>query len=269
MKVGAIQEVLRKLGTRPSKRWGQHFLLHEDAAEAIVAFAELQPGEVVLEVGPGLGMLTGPLLKRTKNVVAVERDGRLAEYLREQHPDAELVVGDVLRVSLPHFDKVVSNLPFEISSPFLERLLETPFQRAVLTLQREFAERLVAGPGTKAYSRLSAKVYYGAVAELGWTIPPSAFWPPPEVDAAVVRLDARPPPFPVEHDKYVRVVDALFQHRRKTARNALRLAVADLGLEEGEIEGRLEGDPLAGKRADEMRPEEMAGLTRSLFPSKP
>jgi 16S rRNA (adenine1518-N6/adenine1519-N6)-dimethyltransferase len=268
MKARAIQEILRKLGTRPSKRWGQHFLLREDTADAVVAFAEIQPGEAVLEVGPGLGMLTGRLLKHTRNVVAVEKDPRLSEYLREQFPHAELVVGDVLRVTLPRFEKVVSNLPFEISSPFLGRLLETPFQRAVLTLQREFAERLVAGPGTKAYSRLSVKVHYRAVAELGWIIPPSAFWPRPEVEAAVVRLDARPPPFPVEHEAYVRVVDALFLHRRKTARNALRLAVADLGLNEGEMEALLEGDPLGGKRADEMRPEEMAALTRRLFPSK-
>ncbi|MFQ6012106.1 MAG: 16S rRNA (adenine(1518)-N(6)/adenine(1519)-N(6))-dimethyltransferase RsmA [Thermoplasmata archaeon] len=268
MKAGEIKEILRELGTRPSRRWGQHFLLHEEVAQGIVALADIHPGESVLEVGPGLGILTEPLLRQTEKVVAVEKDPHLAAFLRDRFPGLELVVGDVLRVPLPPFEKVVSNLPFEISSPFLERLLDATFQRAVLTLQREFAERLVGGPGTKAYSRLSVKVHYRAEARIRQTIPPSAFWPSPEVEAAVVQMDGRPPPFPVERDPYFRVVDALFLHRRKMALNALRLAGPALGLGEKALEEAMAGSPLATKRADEMRPEEMAALTRRLFPSK-
>ncbi|MEE9268298.1 MAG: 16S rRNA (adenine(1518)-N(6)/adenine(1519)-N(6))-dimethyltransferase RsmA [Thermoplasmata archaeon] len=268
MKAGQIQEILSELGTRPSKRWGQHFLLSSAAAEEIVALGEIQAGETVLEVGPGVGILTAPLLDRTRNLIAVEKDPLLAKYLRKRFPQLELLIGDVLRVTLPPYEKVVSNLPFEISSPFLGRLLDIPFERAVLTLQREFAERVVAEPGTRAYSRLSVKIHYRAEARVRWTIPRSAFWPAPEVDAAVVQIDARDPPFPVDRDAYFRVVDALFMHRRKTALNALRLAAPSLGRPEGAIEEALQGDPLARQRADGMQPEEMAGLTRRLFPSK-
>ncbi|MFQ5986243.1 MAG: 16S rRNA (adenine(1518)-N(6)/adenine(1519)-N(6))-dimethyltransferase RsmA [Thermoplasmata archaeon] len=269
MKAGQIRTILRELGTRPSKRLGQHFLLLEDVAEEIVAMADLPSKEAVLEVGPGLGILTEPLLRRTRNLVAVEKDPLLAEYLKKRFPRLDLLVGDVLRVPLPPYEQVVSNLPFEISSPFLERVLLAPFRRAVLTLQREFAERLVAEPGVKAYSRLSVKVYHRATAQLRRTISPSAFWPPPEVEAAVVQIDARDPPFKIEREAYFRVVDALFAHRRKTALNALRLAARSLKRSEKEIEEVLRGDPLAKKRADEMRPEEMAALTRRLHPSKP
>ncbi|MFQ5919471.1 MAG: 16S rRNA (adenine(1518)-N(6)/adenine(1519)-N(6))-dimethyltransferase RsmA [Thermoplasmata archaeon] len=268
MKAREIREILRGLGTRPSKRWGQHFLLSEVVADAIVALGEIQAEEVVLEVGPGLGILTKPLLQRTRNLVAVEKDPRLAEYLRERFPSLDLVVGDVLQLDLPRFDKVVSNLPFEISSPFLGRLLDVPFDRGVLTVQKEFAERLVAKPRTKAYSRLAVKVHYRARARVRRTLPRDAFWPAPEVEAAVVQVDTRDPPFSVDREAYFRVVDALFLHRRKMARNALRLSASALGRTEAAIEEALQGDPLGRKRADGIGPEEMAALTQRIFPSK-
>lgn len=268
MKAGQIREILRQLGTRPSKRWGQHFLLSEVVAEEIVDSGEIETEEAVLEVGPGLGILTEALLQRTRNLVAVEKDPLLADYLRKRFPRLELMIGDVLRVALPRYDKVVSNLPFEISSPFLARLLDAPFQRAVLTVQSEFAERMVAEPGTKAYSRLAVKLHYQAKAQVRRTIPRSAFWPAPEVEAAVVQIDTRDPPFPVDRQAYFRVVDALFLHRRKMALNALRLSASALGRPEPAIEEALRGDPLARKRPDGMLPEEMAALTRLIFPSK-
>ena len=269
MKAGQIQGILRELGTRPSKRLGQHFLLSEDLAEDIVSFAAIGNEDAVLEVGPGLGMLTGPLLRRTANLVVVERDPVLAAYLQRRFPGLEIVVGDVLRVHLPPLTKVVSNLPFEISSPFLGRLLEVPFGRAVLTLQKEFADRLVAPPRTKAYSRLTVKVHYRARAQVKRSIPRSAFWPEPDVDAATVLLEARDPPFAVDRDAYFRVVDALFLHRRKTALNALRLSASTLGRSEAALERALQGEPLARERADGMEPEEMARLTLRILPSKP
>lgn len=268
MKAGQIQEILREMGIRPSKRWGQHFLLSEAVAEEIVALGEIETEETVLEVGPGLGILTEALLQRTQNLLAVEKDPLLADYVRKRFPHLELLVGDVLQVALPRYDKVVSNLPFEISSPFLGRLLAAPFQRAVLTVQREFAERMVAGPGTKAYSRLAVKLHYRARAQMRRTIPRSAFWPAPEVDAAVVQIDTRDPPFLVDREAYFRVVDALFLHRRKMALNALRLSASSLGRPEAAIEKALRGDPRARKRADGMLPEEMAEVTRRIFPSK-
>lgn len=268
MKAKAVQEALRNLGTLPSKALGQHFLLREDLAEAIVEYAEIEPGERVLEVGPGLGVLTERLLRRTPRVVAVELDTRLAEALRTRLPQLELIQGDVLRVPLPPFEKVVSNLPFEISSAFVDRLLPLPFRRAVLTFQKEFAERLVADAGSKAYSRLSVKVYYRSRARIRRTVPPSAFWPSPEVAAAVVQLDARPPPFDADPGRFYGVVDALFLHRRKTAANALRLSRQWLGLSSEDLEAGLRDSPFATRRPEQLRPEDMAELAKQLYASK-
>lgn len=266
MKADKVRERLRELGTRPAKRLGQHFLLQEDLVRRMVAWADIRREETVLEVGPGLGVLTASLLEAADRVVAVELDPRLAAHLRERFPDLSLIEGDVLEVDLPPFERVVSNLPFEISSPFLLKLLERPFRRAVLTVQREFAHRMVASPGTRDYSRLTVKVYARCEAQVLTRVPRSAFWPRPRVEAATVRLDPRPPSFPVD-EGFHRVVDALFAHRRKQARNALKLA-PDLALSAEEVEAALEGTEWASRRAGEMTPEEMAALARHLDAAK-
>ncbi|MFQ5838010.1 MAG: 16S rRNA (adenine(1518)-N(6)/adenine(1519)-N(6))-dimethyltransferase RsmA [Thermoplasmata archaeon] len=259
---------LLEAGVRPSKRLGQHFLLMEELAHRMVEYASIQRGEVVLEVGPGLGVLTEALLRRADRVVAIEVDPRLSAYLSRRFPDLELVEGDVLHADLPPFDRVVSNLPYEISSPFTFKLLDTSFKRAVLTYQREFAERMVAGHGTKTYSRVSVKVYYRCLARILETVPRSAFWPQPKVDSAVVQIDTRPPPFQVDEAGFQRVVDALFAHRRKTALNALLHSWQRLAPSRDQLKAVLVGTPFASKRAEEMSPEEMAELSSLLFPPK-
>jgi 16S rRNA (adenine1518-N6/adenine1519-N6)-dimethyltransferase len=267
MKASEVRARLREAGVRPSRKLGQHFLLWEDLAHRMVEYADIRPEETVLEVGPGLGMLTEALLRRTDRVVAVEVDPRLCSYLRRRFAGLELLEGDILRIDLPPFDKVVSNLPYEISSPFTFRLLELPFKRAVITYQREFADRLVAPPGSRSYSRLSVKAYYRCTATIVETVPRTAFWPRPEVDSAVVQLDARPPPFRVDEASFHRVVDALFSHRRKTALNALLLGLGGLVAEE-RIRVSLQATGLTSRRAEEITPEEMADLTNHLFPPK-
>jgi 16S rRNA (adenine1518-N6/adenine1519-N6)-dimethyltransferase len=268
MKASEVRTKLREAGVRPSKRMGQHFLLEEDLAHRMVEYAGIRPGEVVLEVGPGLGTLTDALLRRAERLVAVEKDPRLCDYLRRRFPELELLQADVLHIKLPPFDRVVSNLPYEISSPFTFKLLKASFKRAVITYQREFAERLVAQPGTKAYSRLSVKVRYRCRARMLELVSPSAFWPQPEVESAIVQLDSIPPPFEVDPERYGLVVDALFAHRRKTAMNALLHSWRDLASSKEGLRVLLRETPLASKRADEMTPVEMAELTNLLVPPK-
>lgn len=267
MRVSEVKAALQEAGIRPSKRLGQHFLLREEMAHRMVECADIRPGDTVLEVGPGLGILTEALLQKADRVVAVEVDPRLCAYLRRRFPRLALLEGDVLKVELPAFDRVVSNLPFEISSAFTFRLLNLPFKRAVLTYQREFAERLVAAPGTSAYSRLSVKVCYRCRASILESVSRTAFWPRPKVDSAVVQLDPRPPPFRVDEEGFERVVDALFAHRRKTALNALLLGLKGVVAPE-RIHEALGQTDLGSARAQDMTPEQMAQLSNMIFPRK-
>lgn len=261
-----VRERLREIGVRPSRRLGQHFLLGEDVARRIVEAAGIRSGETVLEVGPGLGILTGELLGTGGHVVAVEKDPRLCAYLRQRFHELNLLEGDVLNVDLPPFDRVVSNLPYEISSPFTFLLLSKAFERAVLTYQLEFAQRLVATTGSKHYSRLSVRTYYHCSTQLLEVIPRSAFWPTPEVDSAVVSLDPKPPPFEVDPDAFRRVTDALFSHRRKKVVNAVTSQWKSLAIPEDVLKELVEATPFASRRPQEMSPEEIAELTKGLTP---
>jgi len=211
-------------GVVPRKSRGQNFLTDERVADRHVSFADIRPGESVLEVGPGLGILTDRLLEASDSVTAIEVDPKLAEYMRNRHGERlRLLEGDALEMEFPPFDVFVSNLPYSISTPIIFKLLEYPFRRAVVMLQKEFAERMVAQRGELDYSRLSVNVYYRAECRLLETVPASRFKPRPKVDSALVEIVPRPSPFPVQdEDMFLEVVDRCFQHRRKKIRTALR-----------------------------------------------
>lgn len=217
--------VLRKYGIRPSKRAGQHHVIDPSLLERIVGYAAISKKDEVLEIGAGIGNLTRLLAERARKVIAVERDGRFVKILRERlrsYPNAKIVHDDVLQLKLPKFDKVVANLPYGISSDVTFMLLDYDFELAVLMYQWEFAERLIASPGSNDYGRLTVNVYYRADVEMLEKVLPSAFLPKPKVFSAVVRLRPREPPFKVTDEKiFFDVVRALFQHRRQKVRNAL------------------------------------------------
>jgi len=217
--------LLRKYRIRPSKRAGQQHVIDLGLLGRMVSYAEVSTEDEVLEIGAGIGNLTRLLAERARKVIAVERDGRFIKILREQlkgRPNVKIVHGDILRIELPKFNKVVANLPYGISSEVTFRLLEHDFELAVLMYQWEFAERLIARPGSNDYGRLTVNVYYRAEVELLEKVLPSAFLPQPKVFSAVVRLRPRKPPFKVVDERvFFDVVRALFQHRRQKVRNAL------------------------------------------------
>jgi len=217
--------LLRKYRIRLSKRAGQQHVIDIGLLGRMVSYAEVSSEDEVLEIGAGIGNLTRLLAERARKVIAVERDGRFIKILREQlrgRPNVKIVHGDVLRIELPKFNKVVANLPYGISSDVTFRLLEHDFELAVLMYQWEFAERLIARPGSTDYGRLTVNVYYRAEVELLEKVLPSAFLPQPKVFSAVVRLRPRKPPFKVVNERmFFDVVRALFQHRRQKVRNAL------------------------------------------------
>ena len=231
-------------GTRPArppalKRFGQHFL---EAAwvSKLVACIRPAPGDVFLEIGAGTGQLTMPLAAAGAEVVAVEKDRRLAARLRDvAPPSVRVVLGDVLGQDLADLVagvrpararrpiRVAGNLPYNVSTPILRRLVETHhrhacFADATLMLQREVADRVVGRPGSRDYGPLAILTRAAAHAERVLALPPGAFRPPPRVHSAIVSLRFRPSPAPVaDRALFERLVRTLFTQRRKTVLNAL------------------------------------------------
>jgi len=264
-----VRGELRRLGVRASRGLGQHFLVDERVARRQVDRALIRSDETVLEIGPGLGILTRILAIRAKRVIAIEKDRRLADALQGIGDRIEVLRGDALRVEWPEFDVMVSNLPYRISSPITFALLEHPFDRAVLMFQREFAERLVARPGTKAYSRLTVNAAHRAAGEILERVPRSAFQPQPRVDSAVVRLVRRTPGYNVaDEGTFHAVVDACFVHRRKTIGNALGLEWRRFAPERASWRESLRSLPFLDQRAETLAPEEFATLANAVTRAK-
>ncbi|MGI0131972.1 MAG: 16S rRNA (adenine(1518)-N(6)/adenine(1519)-N(6))-dimethyltransferase RsmA [Thermoplasmata archaeon] len=225
-----VARTLRALGVTPAKARGQSFLTDAYVADAEAALTAAKPGETVLEIGGGLGILTAALLRRgTGPLIVIEKDPRLAAHLKERFRDRVRVVeGDALDVDLPPARVVVGNLPFSVAAPILLRLLPLRIPTIVLLLQREVAERLAAGPGTKVYGRLTILARaYGDV-ELFRSVPSSSFYPVPAVDGRLVVLRAHPGDLPVRSvPRLQQVVRDLFRSRRKQLGNLLPSVTPD------------------------------------------
>ncbi|MCM2466453.1 16S rRNA (adenine(1518)-N(6)/adenine(1519)-N(6))-dimethyltransferase RsmA [Methanoculleus oceani] len=206
----------------------QHFLVDRRAVEKIAGFVDVS-GRRVLEIGPGEGILTRALLDRGAEVIAVEIDPALVEELEIVFADEiaegrlEIVRGDAKKVDIPPFDIVVANLPYSVSSKITFRLLEIGFEVAVLMYQKEFAQRMIAPPGTANVGRLSVMVQTYASVKPLLDLGPGSFRPRPQVRSWVVRITPHEPPYPIADRKvYADVVRVLFSHRRKTVRKGLR-----------------------------------------------
>jgi 16S rRNA (adenine1518-N6/adenine1519-N6)-dimethyltransferase len=250
------------LDLRPTKRWGQNFVVDPNTVRRIVRAADLEPSDVVVEVGPGLGSLTLGLLPAVAAVVAVEIDPRLAAALpatAQRYAPAVagrlvVVTADALKVSdLPRRPTVfVANLPYNVGVPVLLRLLEVlPSLRSGLVMvQAEVADRLAAAPGSRVYGVPSVKAaWYGEVTRAG-RVPRSVFWPVPNVDSGLVSLVRRPPPeTTATRGQVFAVVDAAFAQRRKSLRSSLAVwaggpAAAESALRRADVDPKLRGERL-------------------------
>ena len=223
--------LLRRHSIRPLKRLGQHFLVEPRALSQVVSAAELGGTETVLEVGAGLGSLTRALAAKARRVIAVEIDRRLLPPLREvlEGLDAvEIVIGDILEIDLestigsdPYL--VVANIPYNITSALIRHFLESEIapQRLVLTVQREVAQRVIAGPGQMSLLALGVRVY--GTPSLRARIPARAFYPRPQVDSAVLRVDVHDQPGLAGEllEPVFRLARAGFGQRRKMLKNTL------------------------------------------------
>jgi 16S rRNA (adenine1518-N6/adenine1519-N6)-dimethyltransferase len=236
------------------KKKGQHFLVDRSVLERIAQYAELCKEDRVLEIGAGTGNLTEVLAQRSSCVYAVEIDPHLAMGLQGMFQNVRVIKGDALEIELPDYNKIVSNLPYQISSKITYRLLSRPFELAVLMFQQEFAKRLVAPVGSREYGRLAMVAGFFCEAKILEILPRSAFRPVPEVNSAIVRLLPRSIRPDVKPEVFLRLAEGLFSHRRKKVKKAL----AALGVSKeklAEIDAKL-----LDKRPEELTPVQAAEL---------
>ncbi len=275
----ATRAVLSELGAAPNRTLGQNFLVDKNALDRIVALADVQSEDHILEIGSGLGALTCRLVANAAQVVAIEKDKALAEFLPSKITDAHfcLIPGDALRtgwdvLGLPDENvKIVANLPYSISKPFLRRVYEEwrlHLNTATLMLQKEVAQRLIASPGTEAYGPMAIMAALYSDTKIVLNLAPGAFWPPPDVSSAVIHVKLhREPKIELEDEKFFwRVVNAAFGQRRKQLINTLRGVTTDKEFLQTALAAS-HIDPQ--RRGETLSLEEFALLARNLKPHNP
>jgi 16S rRNA (adenine1518-N6/adenine1519-N6)-dimethyltransferase len=266
---GEIQQTLRRHGLRADKKLGQNFLSDQTALQNIVAAAQPQPDDLILEIGPGLGGLSRHLARSgCKKVLAVELDRRFAPLLsklEQEYACFEVIYQDILKADLEKATngepfKVVANLPYYITTPVLMRFLESglAWERLVVMVQGEVAGRMVSPPGGRSYGALSVAVQYRSDARIVLAVPPDAFVPPPAVESAVVVCQKRPAALNVGNETlFFQIVRAAFSQRRKIAANSLR----NMGLTPEQTAAWLKAAGIDGqRRAETLSLEDFARL---------
>jgi 16S rRNA (adenine1518-N6/adenine1519-N6)-dimethyltransferase len=263
---------------QPRKQFAQHWLRSEKALSKIVKSALLSPSDCLLEIGPGTGILTTQLLSVARSVVAVEIDRDLSQNLVKRFGNRDnflLLEGDILTLDIegqlqgfPNFqnpNKVVANIPYNITGPIVEQLLGTisepnphPYQLIVLLVQKEVAQRITANAGSKTFGALSVRVQYLANCEYICDVPAKAFYPAPKVDSAVLRLSPRPITYPANNPQYLETLLKLgFSSKRKMLRNNLQSVISRDQLTQ--LLEQLEINPQV--RAEDLSVEQWVNLT--------
>jgi 16S rRNA (adenine1518-N6/adenine1519-N6)-dimethyltransferase len=254
--MGAAVKRKRKGAKRSKPRLSQHLLRDASAARRIVSYAAVSSSDRVLEIGPGRGALTKPLLATGAKVYAIEADRAMADaLLRETRADnLIMMITDATRASWPEVEKIVSNLPYHVTTPLVLRVLDSPVKLSVLTVQKEYADRMAAEARDDAYSRLSVAVACRAECEVLETLPPGAFDPPPKVSSSVVRLRPRAFPFKVKSEPlFWEVVKALFEQRRKKVGTVMRATAG------------LRGVPHGDSRPEELTPQQLGEVADAVY----
>ena len=221
------KSILSQNGITLNRNLGQNYLIDKNKRDQIIGFGEITKDDVVLEIGTGIGTLTIELAKKARKVIAIEQDTRICEILarrleEEKIDNVDLINDDALKVDFPPFNKIISNLPYQISSPITFKFLDYDFDLAVLMYQKEFAARMNGEVASKNYSRLSAMLYFKCEVEKLTDVSCESFIPKPQIDSTVVKLTPKENRIPEDDFRiYSRFTRALFQHRNKKIRNAL------------------------------------------------
>ncbi|MBQ7928262.1 MAG: 16S ribosomal RNA methyltransferase A [Methanobrevibacter sp.] len=271
------KSILNQYGIKLNKNLGQNYLIDKNKRDQIINFANLSKDDTVLEIGTGIGTLTIELAKRAGKVIAIEQDQKIAEILRQRLKDenidnVELINDDALNVNFPEFNKIVSNLPYQISSPITFKFLNYDFDLAILMYQKEFARRMNGAVASKDYSRLSAMLYFKCNVEKLTEVSSESFIPKPKIDSTVVKLTQKENKISTDDFKvYSNFTKALFQHRNKKIRNALidsrhiicRLDKKEMKEKINNIESE-EINEYLKKRVIAIEPEEILFLSKEL-----
>jgi 16S rRNA (adenine1518-N6/adenine1519-N6)-dimethyltransferase len=251
---------------RPLRRLGQNFLIDNAVRDLILDSADLDRSDIVLEVGAGRGFLTEGLIARAGKVIAIEKDPRFVSFLKHKYRGSRrlrIIEGDVLKTKLPRFNKVVCTPPYYISSRLVLLLISKTFRRAVLTLQKEFAQRLAAKPCSPDYGRISVMVQHKSSVELAGLIGRNAFRPVPEVDSAVVVIRKKRPEVPVKSERlFGDMVRFMFTQRKRKAKRVLRSYLESIGC--GELTNQL-GFLLRDERVFQLKVSDFERLSNEVF----
>ncbi|KAI4483317.1 hypothetical protein M0804_008372 [Polistes exclamans] len=229
-RVSRVHKEVARQGIQFNKDFGQHILKNPLVVHNMVEKAAIRPTDVVLEIGPGTGNMTVKMLDKAKKVIACELDPRMVAELQKRiqgspyQSKLQIIVGNVLKTNLPFFDLCIANIPYQISSPLVFKLLlhRPIFRCAVLMFQREFAERLVAKPGDKLYCRLSINTQLLARIDMLMKVGKNNFVPPPKVESNVVRIEPRNPPPPINYQEWDGLTRIAFVRKNKTLSAAFK-----------------------------------------------
>lgn len=263
------QALMKKYGIKPNKSLGQNFLVDEDVLAKIIETSAVEKEDVVLEIGPGLGVLTCKLAEKAKKVIAVEKDSKLCGALVDKvvpYPNVQVINEDILKY-LDKFTeekyKVVANIPYYLTSQLIRRLLEKENQpeEIVLLIQKEVAERICAKPGKMSILSIAVQIY--GESEIIAEVSKDRFWPAPEVDSAILKIsNIRKDRFDMEKEHFFEIVKAGFHTKRKTLLNSLS---SELGEDKENIENKLKSAGIDPKqRAESLSIEDWVELAKTI-----
>ncbi|MFW9966957.1 MAG: 16S rRNA (adenine(1518)-N(6)/adenine(1519)-N(6))-dimethyltransferase RsmA [Candidatus Thorarchaeota archaeon] len=265
-----IRPLLEKYGILPDREYGQNFITDRNLIDREVSLAEVRKKDHVLEIGPGIGILTEALARKAKRVIAIEKDTQfrgILSDLQKRSPNVEIIFDDAVTAEYPPFNKVVSNLPFKVALPIIFKLMNHEFDLAVLVCQEQLTRRITAKPGEAKYSRISVQVARRTNARLLHTISKTKFYPSPDVNAALLRLEGTPPTFEVPSEVFFReVLKYFFAFREKSVSKALNtLKAFSIPKSEMMRARRLIGEGIVRKQVFAVTPPEFGRITRILW----
>ncbi|MFX1260934.1 MAG: 16S rRNA (adenine(1518)-N(6)/adenine(1519)-N(6))-dimethyltransferase RsmA [Promethearchaeota archaeon] len=265
-----VRSILSKYGIVPDREHGQNFITDRNLIDREVSLAEVRKKDIVLEIGPGIGILTEALARKAKRVIAVEIDAQFRDILadlQKRSPNLEVVFDDALTVDFPFFNKVVSNLPFRVALPILFKLMDYDFELAILICQERLARRISAKPRDSGYSRISVQAARRTETRLLHTISKAKFYPSPNVDAALLQLKRVAPKFEVPSEQFFKeVLKYFFAFRERSVTKALNTLKA-FAISKSEMmrARRLIGERIARKEVFAVTPHEFGRITRIIW----